>query len=121
TAGASRSSTTRAAAPCSGWRFPRGKQMARVLVADDEDGLRSFLSDVLEGEGLHVTTAGDGQEAARLLGRESYHLLITDLRMPGLDGLALLERARTLAPEMEVVMLTAHGSVDTAVKAMKLG
>jgi two-component system response regulator AtoC len=94
---------------------------ARALVADDEEGVRAFIREVLEGQGLQVTEARDGAEAATLLERESFHLLVADLRMPGLDGLQLLERARVVAPETEVVLLTAHGTVDTAVKAMKLG
>jgi two-component system response regulator FlrC len=97
------------------------KGRARALVADDEEGVRAFIREVLEGQGLQVSEARDGQEAFAALQRESYHLLVTDLRMPGLDGLQLLERARNLAPEMEVVLLTAHGTVETAVKAMKLG
>lgn len=96
-------------------------ESARVLVADDEEGIRAFVREVLEGQGLDVTEAPDGDEAARLLGRETFHLLITDLKMPGLDGIQLLERARASVPEMEVILLTAHGTVETAVRAMKLG
>jgi two-component system response regulator AtoC len=93
----------------------------RVLVVDDEEGIRSFIGEVLEGEGLKVTLAEDGEAAARLLGRQSFHLLLTDLRMPGLDGMALVRLARAEAPEMEVVVLTAHGTVPSAVEAMRLG
>ena len=95
--------------------------MARVLVVDDEEGIRSFIREALESEGHEVSEAPDGMAAARTLERQSFHLMISDLKMPGLDGLALLERARTAVPEMEVVMLTAHGTVDSAVQAMRLG
>jgi two-component system response regulator FlrC len=95
--------------------------MERVLVVDDEEGIRSFIGEVLEGEGLRVTLAGDGEVAARLLEHESFHLMITDLKMPRMDGMSLLQRARTIAPEMEVLVLTAHGTVESAVEAMKLG
>ena len=95
--------------------------MERVLVVDDEEGIRTFIGEVLEGEGLRVTLAGDGESAARLLDRESFHLMITDLKMPGLDGMALLRKARAESPETEVVVLTAHGTVAGAVEAMKLG
>ncbi|MGM0577960.1 MAG: sigma-54-dependent transcriptional regulator [Myxococcota bacterium] len=95
--------------------------MARILVADDEEGLRSFLGEVLEDEGHDVTLAADGDEAARLLERSGFHLLLTDLKMPGLGGMSLLRKAREEQPEMEVVVLTAHGTVDTAVEAMKRG
>jgi two-component system response regulator FlrC len=95
--------------------------MDRVLVVDDEEGIRTFIGEVLEGEGLRVTLAADGESAARLLDRESFHLMITDLKMPGLDGMALLRKTRVESPETEVVVLTAHGTVAGAVEAMKLG
>jgi two-component system response regulator FlrC len=95
--------------------------MERVLVVDDEPGIRSFIRQVLEGEGLEVSEAPDGDRAAELIDRQSFHLLITDLRMPGMDGMQLLERARASMPEMETIVLTAHGTVESAVQAMKLG
>jgi two-component system response regulator FlrC len=95
--------------------------MDRVLVVDDEEGIRTFIGEVLEGEGLRVTLASDGEAAARMLDREAFHLMITDLKMPGLDGMTLLRKARTDSPETEVVVLTAHGTVSGAVEAMKLG
>ncbi|MBN2577311.1 MAG: sigma-54-dependent Fis family transcriptional regulator [Deltaproteobacteria bacterium] len=95
--------------------------MERVLVVDDEEGIRSFISEVLAGEGLRVSQAADGEAAARLLERESFHLLLTDLKMPRMDGMTLLRKVRAEQPEMEVIVLTAHGSVETAVEAMKLG
>ena len=95
--------------------------MARILVADDEQGLREFVAEALEDDGHSVETAADGQQAAQRLSRESFDLLITDLRMPKMDGLALLQYARVEQPEMEVILLTAHGSVESAVEAMKLG
>jgi two-component system response regulator FlrC len=95
--------------------------MERVLVVDDEEGIRTFIGEVLEGEGLRVTLAADGESAARMLDRESFHLMLTDLKMPGLDGMFLLRKARAESPETEVVVLTAHGTVAGAVEAMKLG
>jgi two-component system response regulator FlrC len=95
--------------------------MARILVADDEPGLREFMTDSLELDGHTVVAARDGREAARLLDERGFDLLITDLKMPGLDGLALLRKLRAEQPEVEAIMLTAHGTVDTAVEAMKLG
>ena len=90
-------------------------------MADDEAGLRTFVAEVLADDGHFVAQAADGAEAAQRLERESFDLLITDLRMPRLDGMGLLRRVRVEQPEMEVIVLTAHGSVDTAVEAMKLG
>ncbi len=95
--------------------------MATILVAEDEPGLRAFIAEALEGDGHRVSQAADGAEALRQLAGAAFDLLITDLRMPNLDGMALLRRSRAEQPEMEVIVLTAHGSVDSAVEAMRLG
>ena len=95
--------------------------MARILVADDEAGIREFLSDALAADGHEVVLAGDGDEAARLVDQRSFDLVLTDLKMPGRDGMALLRKLRAEQPEVQVVVLTAHGTVDSAVEAMKLG
>ena len=95
--------------------------MARILIADDEEGIREFVADALDMDGHRVATAADGDEAAALLDREAFALLITDLKMPGRDGLALLTKVRAEQPEVEVILLTAHGTVGTAVEAMKRG
>jgi len=95
--------------------------LERVLVVDDEEGIRSFIGEVLLGEGFQVTLAADGQEAVDLLARQSFHLMISDLNMPRIDGMALLRRVRAEQPEMEVIVLTAHGTVESAVEAMRLG
>ncbi len=95
--------------------------MATILVADDEEGIRTFVAEALEMAGHDVETAPDGHAAAERMEKTSFDLLITDLKMPGLDGLQLLKRVRSEQPEVEVVVLTAHGSVDTAVEAMKAG
>ena len=95
--------------------------MARILVVDDEDGVRSFLAETLELGGHTVAQAADGEAALAQLARHGFDLLITDLRMPRLDGLTLLRQVRAQQPEIEVIVLTAHGSVATAVEAMRLG
>src|SRR3954451_6664973 len=95
--------------------------MARILVADDEPGLREFLVDSLELDDHTVVPAKDGREAAKLLDERGFDLVLTDLKMPGLDGMALLRKVRAEQPEVEVIMMTAHGTVDNAVEAMKLG
>ena len=95
--------------------------MARVLVVDDEEGIRSFIGEVLAGEGHSVFEAEDGVQAANLLDQGAYHLLITDMKMPRMGGMDLLRKARAEHPEMEAIVLTAHGTVETAVAAMKLG
>jgi two-component system response regulator FlrC len=95
--------------------------MARILVADDEAGLREFITDCLELDAHAVVAAKDGKEAARLLDERGFDLVLTDLKMPGLDGMALLRKVRAEQPEVEVIVMTAHGTVDNAVEAMKLG
>ena len=95
--------------------------MARILVADDEPGLREFIVDALALDDHVVVPASDGRAAAKLLDERGFDLVITDLKMPGLDGMALLRKVRSELPETEVIVMTAHGTVDTAVEAMKLG
>ena len=95
--------------------------MARILVVDDEVGIREFMSDALEVSGHAVVTAADGLSAAKLLDERGFDVVLTDLKMPGLDGMGLLRKVREEQPETEVIVLTAHGTVGTAVEAMKLG
>jgi two-component system response regulator AtoC len=95
--------------------------MARILVTDDEEGIREFMADTLAMDGHEVVQAADGAEAARLLDARAFDLLVTDLQMPRLDGMSLVRKVRGEQPELQVIVLTAHGSVDTAVAAMKLG
>jgi two-component system response regulator FlrC len=95
--------------------------VARILVVDDEEGLRSYLAEALERDGHTLLQAADGEEASALLDREGVDLVITDLQMPRMDGMALLQKLRAEQPDVEVLMLTAHGSIDSAVAAMKAG
>jgi len=95
--------------------------MARILVVDDDDGVRTFVAEALETDGHDVRQAADAREALRRLEAESFHVLLTDLRMPGLDGIELVRRARAEQPELEIIVLTAYGTVETAIEAMKLG
>ena len=90
-------------------------------MADDEPGLRAFAAEALQDDGHAVAQAVDGSDAAQQLRKETFDLLITDLRMPRLDGMALLRQMRIEQPELEVIVLTAFGTVDSAVDAMKLG
>ena len=92
-----------------------------ILVVEDDPLVRSFLAEVLAAEGHRVEVAVDGREGLARLERESWDLVITDLRMPGLDGLALLREGRKIRPEARWIVVTAHGSVESAVEAMKAG
>jgi DNA-binding NtrC family response regulator len=94
---------------------------ARLLVVDDEPHQREMLSGILDRAGYQVETAADGHEAVRLLERGSFDLILTDQRMPGMEGIELLERVRGAHPSLPVVLMTAYGSVSSAVEAMKRG
>jgi two-component system response regulator FlrC len=95
--------------------------VARILVVDDEEGVRSFMAECLEVDGHQVDQAESGERALELARASSYQLVITDLRMPGIDGLELLRTLRDEQPEVEVIMVTAHGNVENAVEAMRRG
>ncbi len=95
--------------------------MARILVVDDEEGIRSFLAETLELAGHVVMQAGDGEQALRSFAQHGFDLLLTDLNMPRMDGIELLRRVREQQPSTEIIVLTAYGSVGTAVQAMRLG
>src|SRR5512138_2096480 len=95
--------------------------MARVLVADDEPKLGALLAEALERDGHAVVRAGGGGEALRRLEQERFDVVVTDLRMPEVDGLAVLRAARALPQAPEVVVMTAHGTAESAVSAMKAG
>lgn len=95
--------------------------MARVLLIDDEPSILSVLSTLLKAEGYDVTTATGGEEAQRLISEEAFDLMISDIRMSPVNGMELLKQAHNEKPAMSVIMLTAYGSVETAIDALKLG
>jgi two-component system response regulator HydG len=92
-----------------------------VLVVDDEPGIVDSLHKIFERESLRVLTAGSGGEALEIIRREPVSVLITDLVMPGMSGIDLLRASRSLSPETETVLMTAYGTVENAVDAMKQG
>jgi two-component system response regulator HydG len=92
-----------------------------LLVADDDPGLRESLERTLSREGYRVVLAPDGQAALERLQGGGIDLIVTDLKMPGLTGLELLRAAKAIAPDIDVILLTAFGTVEEAVKAMKDG
>ena len=94
---------------------------ARLLVADDDEAVRLSLERVLTREGYGVVLAPDGQAALDRLRQGGIDLLLSDLRMPGLTGLELLKLAKEVAPDVDVILLTAFGTVEEAVRAMKDG
>jgi DNA-binding NtrC family response regulator len=92
-----------------------------VLVVDDDADMRELVQDVLKDRGHQVTTAGSGQEALKRLGEEDFSAVLTDLRMKGMQGLELLAEIKRASPEIGVILMTAFGTVETAVDAMKHG
>ena len=98
-----------------------GSPRAKILLVDDEELNREYLSERLEDEGYAVATAADGLEAFGMLEAGSFDLLVTDKNMPGLDGIGLLERVRKEGLPVTSVMITAFGDIDSAVRAMELG
>lgn len=94
---------------------------ARILLADDDGNLRRVLEYQLLEEKFAVRTAASGDEALEVLRSEPIDLLLTDVLMPGIGGLDLLDRARVLRPDLATVVITAHGDVSTAVRAMQAG
>ncbi len=92
-----------------------------ILVADDEPGVRESLAEVLRDAGYRVETAADGTTALAALEANDFSVVVTDLRMPGADGLSVLKRAREVSPQTIVIVMTAHASVDTAVDALRAG
>ena len=97
------------------------EERVRILLVDDEPHFCKVMAMHLADEGYTVDTATSGEEALGLFREGDYHLVITDLKMPGMDGLSLLEGIRDLSVDVPVIVLTAFGTVDTAVQAMKLG
>jgi DNA-binding response OmpR family regulator len=93
----------------------------KILVVDDEETTRRSLADILRLEGAHVKTAAGGEAAVEALQQETFDLILLDLKMPGMDGLDVLRIASSLAPDTQVILLTAHGSLESAIAALRLG
>jgi len=95
--------------------------MEAVLIVDDEKNYPPILSAVLEEEGFETLTANSGHEALDILKHSDVDLVLTDMKMPTMDGIELLEHIKTEDPELPVIMMTAHGTVEKAVEAMQKG
>ncbi len=102
-------------------RFRMEKTAGRILLVDDEKNIRLTVSRALAPLEMPVETAADGEEALRKLEENGFSMLLLDLKMPGIDGMTVLEEVRRRWPNLLVVILTAYGSIDIAVDAMKMG
>jgi len=95
--------------------------MSKLLIVDDERSMRDFLAILLKKEGHDVVAASDGADAVKAVQSEIFDLVITDMRMPGVDGMGVLKAVKELSPETAVIMITAFATAEAAVEAMKAG
>ena len=93
----------------------------KILVVDDDDLSRSYLSEALQRNDYSVDNACDGQEAVSMVEKQNYDLVFLDMRMPRMGGLKVLERVKKTSKETTVVIMTAYGSIESAVEAMQKG
>lgn len=93
-----------------------------ILIVDDEQEFRQTLSMIVEGAGYKTMTAANSEEALRIIdGEDEVNLMLTDLRMPGMSGIELIREARIRNPKLEIIVITAYGTIESAVEAVKVG
>jgi diguanylate cyclase (GGDEF)-like protein len=92
-----------------------------VLVVDDDYSILGVVSEVLEDDGYETRTASSAEEAIELLKKEQFALVMTDIRLPGINGIGLLEHIKKVSPKTAVIMITSHGSMKTSIEAVRLG
>ena len=93
----------------------------KILIADDEKGIRDSLQMILTEEGYNTTAVANGFEALELIEKNEYHLVISDIKMPTVDGMELLEKCSKISPDTYFIIMTAYASVETAVAALRNG
>jgi PAS domain S-box-containing protein len=92
----------------------------KILLVDDEKGIRNVLEITLQDAGFDVSQADSGDTAVKLMATQSFDIVLTDIRMPGMDGIDLLKKIKTQTPDTEVIMLTGHGDFELAIESLKL-
>jgi two-component system, NtrC family, nitrogen regulation response regulator NtrX len=95
--------------------------MAKILIIDDERSIRNTLREILEYESYEVSEAKDGEEGIEMLKKHNYDVVLCDIKMPKMDGLEVLEKAKEMGKEEQFIMVSAHGTIETAVEATKKG
>src|SRR6187402_380707 len=95
--------------------------MPSILIVDDEPGVRSALGGVLRDEGYDVDAVDSGEACLERLGRQTYDVVVLDIWLPGMDGLATLARMRERQIDVQVVIISGHGNIESAVRAIKMG
>jgi DNA-binding NtrC family response regulator len=95
--------------------------MATILIIDDEKAIRKTLTEILGFEGYKIDEASDGEEGLKRFSEKAYDLVLCDIKMPKLDGIEFLEKAKAINPDVPVIMISGHGNIETAVEAVKKG
>ncbi|MCK4534889.1 MAG: response regulator, partial [Syntrophobacterales bacterium] len=95
--------------------------MSKLLLIDDEKAIVRVLSISLKSDGYDVITAYGGEEGLNMFRRESPDIVLTDIKMPGVDGIEVLKRIKDLDPDTEVIIITGHGDMHLAIEALQLG
>ena len=95
--------------------------MAKILIIDDEKSIRYTLRDILEYEKYEVEEASDGEEGYNMVSKGKYDVVLCDIKMPKMDGIEVLEKSMTLGKDTQFIMISAHGTIKTAVEATKKG
>jgi FixJ family two-component response regulator len=95
--------------------------MDKILIIDDDKDMQSVLSDIIESEGYTAFAAGDGKKALKVIKTHSPHLILLDMRLPGMNGMKVLEEIKKMDKDSMVIVLTGYGDIKGAVQAMKLG
>ena len=95
--------------------------MSNILIIDDEKAIRKTLSEILSYEGYKIDEAGDGEEGLKKFREKNYDVVLCDIKMPKLDGMEFLDKSRDANPDVPVIMISGHGTIETAVEAVKKG
>ena len=95
--------------------------MSNILIIDDEKAIRKTLSEILSYEGYKIDEAGDGEEGLRKFKEKEYDVILCDIKMPKIDGIEFLEKAKESNPDIPIIMISGHGTIETAVEAVKKG
>jgi len=95
--------------------------MSNILIIDDEKAIRKTLSEILSYEGYKIDEAGDGEEGFRKFREKEYDVILCDIKMPKMDGIEFLEKAKEVNPDLPIIMISGHGTIETAVEAVKKG
>ncbi len=91
----------------------------KILLVDDEEGIRKVLGISLSDSGYKVSTAASGEEALRIFRKMKPPIVLTDIKMPGMDGIELLQKIKEESPDTEVIMITGHGDMELAIQSLK--